>query len=234
MASRSDTWAVLADIHGNPVALDAVLVECAADGIDRFIVVGDLAWGPDPRPVVERIMGLGDGAVVVRGNADREVADPTTLDVPELIASTEWCAAQLSPGQRAWLGSLPLTDVVTVPVIGDVLVCHGTPGSDTGRLRPDLDPQAARSELDRYRQPVTVCGHSHVRFDVTIGRHRVVNPGSVGLHYGQPDAQWATLGPDGVRRRTTAYDRERIAVAVERSGNPDAERFAGFFRDPVG
>ncbi|HEV2527338.1 MAG TPA: metallophosphoesterase family protein [Thermomicrobiales bacterium] len=234
MTNAEATWAILADLHGNVVALDAILDECAAEGIDRFILPGDLAWGPDTRAVVEKIVALGDRAIVVRGNADREVADPETLDVPDLVASTEWCSARLTHAQREWLRALPLTAVLEVGGLGEVLICHGTPDSDTGRLRPDIEPDSAEPILAGVIQPVVICGHSHVRFDLVIGRHRVVNPGSVGLHYGQPDAQWATIGPDGVRMRTTAYDLEAVATAVERSGNPDADRFAAFFRDPVG
>ena len=228
------TWAVLADIHGNAVALEAVLAVCAAESIARFIVPGDLAWGPDPRTVVESVMGCGGRAVVVRGNADREVADPWTLDVPELRASTEWCARQLTVEQRTWLRSLPDTQTVAVAGTGALLVCHGTPTSDSGLLRPDLDPEAAALVVAGVGPPVVICGHSHVRFDVRVGGHRIVNPGSVGLHYGQVDARWATVGPDGITMRTTSYDRVRAAELAERSGNPAANQFAAFFRDPVG
>jgi len=65
--------AVLADIHGNLPALDAVLAEAEAAGADAIVLNGDMATGPMPVQTLERLAGLGERAVWVRGNCEREV-----------------------------------------------------------------------------------------------------------------------------------------------------------------
>ena len=72
---------------------------------------------------------------------------------------------------------------------------------------------------------VVVCGHTHMQFDRVVGTVRVVNPGSVGMPYGDPGACWAVLGP-GVEFRRTDYDRAAAAARILRSGWPGAVEFA--------
>ena len=67
--------AVLADIHGNLPALDAVLRDVEAAGVDRVVLGGDLADGPMPAQTLDRLEELGERAVWVRGNSDRWLAD---------------------------------------------------------------------------------------------------------------------------------------------------------------
>src|SRR5882724_11526595 len=65
--------AVLSDIHGVLPALDAVLAEPAVRAAERIVLTGDIAAGPQPVPVLDRLLGLGDRVTWVRGNADREL-----------------------------------------------------------------------------------------------------------------------------------------------------------------
>ena len=65
--------AVLADIHGNLAALDAVLDDIDAAGVDAIVLNGDLATGPMPAETLDRLAELGERAIWVRGNADREL-----------------------------------------------------------------------------------------------------------------------------------------------------------------
>lgn len=226
--------ALLADTHGNLVALEAVLAEVAELGVRHIVVAGDIAWGVQPCETVARVMALGPNVIVIRGNADREVAHPETVAAdPDLGASTAWCAAQMTDEQRRWLDELPLTATLRIKGMGDVLVCHGSPRSDTEGMRPDTDPDLIASWLAGTPEPIVVCGHTHVQFERTIGRHRIVNPGSVGLHYGVGGAQWALLGSGGVELRTTAYDSERAADLAAASGMPGADELAAFLRDPT-
>ena len=153
-------------------------------------------------------MGLPGRVLTLRGNADREVADPTTVAGDDwLRETTAWCAAQLTDQRRAWLSSLTATQTFRVAGLGDVLACHGSPYSDVERIAPDIDDAAVRPMVKMVEQPTVFVGHTHVAFDRRVGGHQIVNPGSVGLHYGASAAQWAVLGPDVVLRQTT-YDRE--------------------------
>ena len=225
--------ALLADLHGNLTAFEAVLAEVDAMGIKRIVIAGDIAWGVQPAETVAAVMALGERAVAIRGNADREVSVPETVEGDAFLReSTEWCAAQLDDAQRSWLRTLPETATVTVDEVSDVLICHGSPSSDTEGLQPDVATDEVRIWLGRAKERVIVCGHTHVQFDRTVDGQRIVNPGSVGLHYGVEGAQWALLG-SGVELRTTPYDGERAALLALASGIPAAEDFARFFRDPL-
>ncbi|MFJ1764507.1 metallophosphoesterase family protein [Amycolatopsis sp. NPDC088138] len=65
--------AVLPDIHGVLPALEAVLAEPDVLAADRIVLLGDMLAGPMPVETLERLVALGDRAVWVRGNADREL-----------------------------------------------------------------------------------------------------------------------------------------------------------------
>lgn len=195
--------AALYDIHGNLPALDAVLAEVDAELV---VVGGDVAVGPWPAETLERLSRLGERVLFVRGNADREVAEPAKPKreeggpPPELL---DFVRKRLTSEQLAFLGGLPLTERLEVEGLGGVLFCHATPRSDEElltRISPDERWEAALSEVD---EQVVLCGHTHVQFDRRIGDVRVVNAGSVGMPYeDQPGAYWALLGPDIELRRT--------------------------------
>lgn len=231
----SGAVAVLADLHGNLVALEAVLVEVAQLGVGRVLIAGDIAWGPQPAETVALVRSLAVSTTIVRGNADREVADPRTVDGDDFLqVSTRWCAEQVGVGGRAWLAALPLTATIHIDGFGDILLCHGSPRSDTDAIRPETELPQIGAWLAGHPEPVVICGHTHIQFDRMVGDRRVVNPGSVGLHYGVIGAQWALIGQDGAELRTTAYDRQRAAALTRTSGIPDADGFAAFLLDPTG
>ena len=211
--------AVLSDIHGHLPALEAVLAEVDRAGVDRVVLTGDIAAGPMPVPTLERLLGLGDRAVWVRGNGDRELVavsdDPTDPVVP-------WAAAQLTPALRAHLAGLPLTVTLDVDGLGPTLFCHATP-------RDDEEVVLVDSSLDRWDEVLAgrpertvVLGHTHMPFVRLADRRLVVNPGSVGMPYGRGGAHWAVLGP-GVQLRETPYDTAAAGATLTAGGYPGIE-----------
>ena len=72
---------------------------------------------------------------------------------------------------------------------------------------------------------MVVCGRTHMQFDRTIGRTRVVNAGSVGMPFGKPGAYWLLLGPD-VELRHTRYDLAKAAKRIRATSYPQAQEFA--------
>lgn len=221
--------AALYDVHGNVAALRAVLDEVRHEA-DLVVFGGDLAWGPFPREVVELAIDPGLPALYVRGNADREVADPPPGSdwVAEL---TRWCHAQLDERQRAFLSGQSESERVTLEGLGEVLFCHGSPRSDEESLTVLTPAERLRDAVADTAAPVVVCGHTHMQFDRSAGVTRVVNAGSVGMPYeGAPGAYWALLGDD-VELRRTDYDYEGAAAEVAASGCPYAEELA---RDVTG
>jgi putative phosphoesterase len=211
--------AVLCDVHGNVDALDAVLAEVEADDVDAVVFGGDIAAGPRPAETLARIDELGDRALFVRGNADREPG--------------EWVSGRLSGEQRRFLAVLPETQTLDVEGLGPALFCHGSPRSDAEILTAVTTDERLRGILAGLEEQVVVCGHTHHQFDRVVDGVRVVNAGSVGMAYqGRPGAYWALLGPD-VDLRRTEYDYAAAAEAFRTSGFPaGAEHAETLFGNP--
>ncbi len=206
--------AVLADIHGNLSALDAVLAEIETAGVDAIVLNGDIATGPMPAQTLDRLAGLGERAVWIHGNCERELIaayDGQPLDLPDEVRTvTEYCATQLSTEHRALIAGLPLSVSLDVTGLGPVRFCHAT-------TRDDVEMVLVDSPVDRYREAfgntaeaTVLLGHTHMPFDRLADRRRFVNPGSVGMPYGRTGAHWALLGPE-VTLRHTPYDTEAAA-----------------------
>jgi len=225
--------AVLGDIHGNLAALDAALADIKRLKPDRLAVTGDLCLnGPRPAEVVERVMALDKaGALVVQGNTDVAVADfdfaaafPWLEQVPEAQReAAEWAHEQLSDDQRDYLRRLPAERRTWVDS-ALVLVCHGSPGSQTSGLPADLDPAVTVERVTRTDARVIVCGHTHLADVRELGRKLIVNPGSCGYAFdGQPSACWAlvTFADDeepAAELFRPAYDAQAAAEEVSARG----------------
>jgi predicted phosphodiesterase len=220
--------AVLADIHGNRPALDAVLAEADVAGADVVVLLGDIALGPLPAETLDVLAGLGERAVWVHGNCEREMV--TAFDGgevpgpngPEAAAS----AALIGRPHRDMLDGLPLTVTLDIGGLGQTLFCHASPRRDDEMLLVDSPLgrwESALSGLGPGVQ-VVVCGHTHMQFDRLAAGRRVINPGSVGMPYGPPGAHWALLGPDVVLRRTE-YDTAAAAAVIAASRHPHGQEW---------
>jgi putative phosphoesterase len=204
--------AALYDVHGNLPALEAVLAEVEQEAPDVVLVGGDVSAGPFPAESMELLRGLGEDAVWIRGNADRELAD--------------WPAAQLSEEQRAFLAGLPETVVLDIDELGRVLFCHGSPRSDEEIITERSPDERLAAALAGARQQIVVHGHTHVAYDREWGLYRLICPGSVGMPYADlPGAYWGMFGP-GFEQRFTAYDLEAAAARIRASAWPQAAQIA--------
>jgi predicted phosphodiesterase len=219
--------AVLADIHANLPALDAVLDEPDVVGADAVVLLGDIALGPMPAETLDRLAALGDRAVWVHGNCEREMV--TAFDGGEVPgpngADAAASAGLIGRAHRDRLDRLPLTVTLDIDGLGPTLFCHASPRRDDERLLVDSPPGRWADVLDGVDAGVVVCGHTHMPFDRLVGGRRVVNPSSVGMPYGHPDAGWALLGPDVMLRRTN-YDAEAAARIIGASWYPGAPQWA--------
>jgi predicted phosphodiesterase len=225
---RCGTVAVLADIHANLPALEAVLAEPDVAAADAVVLLGDIALGPMPAQTLDLLAGLGDRAVWVHGNCEREMV--TAFDggtVPEPNGSSAAASAALIGREhRDRLDGLPLTVTLEVEDLGPVLFCHASPRRDDEMVLVDSPPQRWADVLAGVGPRTVFCGHTHMQFDRLAGRHRVVNPGSVGMPYGgHVLASWALIGPD-VTLRHTHYDTAAAAARISASLYPDAADWA--------
>jgi predicted phosphodiesterase len=220
--------AVLADIHGNLPALDAVLRDVAAAGVDAIVLDGDIADGPMPGPTLDRLAQLGDQVIWVRGNSDRDLAaafdgtfQPSGLATNAPAEYYAWCAARISQAHRDLLAGLPLTVSLDIDGLGAVAFCHGTARDDNEFILVDSPVEHYRAAFAELAEPTVVVGHTHMPFDRLADGRRVINPG----------ASWALLGPDVVLRRTL-YDTDAAAAALEAAAPdlPDIGFLAGNVR----
>lgn len=236
--------AIISDIHGNPVALAAVLRDAASAGVERFWFLGDhCAIGPEPSAVLERIARLPD-ATLTRGNTDRYAVTgegpPPGLNAvredPELIpvfariaASFAWTRGHLTAtGWLGWLESLPLEIRFELGEIR-VLAVHAAPGKDDG---PGVHPGSSDVELaDMMAEAdadLLFVGHTHEALVRRAGDGIVVNLGSVS-NPRAPDLRAsyvileATSAGVELEPRRVAYDHESFVASVLRSRHPAAD-----------
>jgi len=222
--------AALNDIHGNLPALEAVLDEVGPVGVDRIVVGGDVFPGPMPHKVLQRLLNFGVPIDFIYGNGEvallEQLAGKIPTRLPEAYRSlVRWNADQLDHSQRQAIARWPPTLRLSLPLLGDMLLCHATPHNENDifthltredRLLPIFEPAKA---------VLVVCGHTHMQFDRTVGNTRVINAGSVGMPFGRAGADWLIIGSD-VELRHTAYDLDAAAERIRRSGYPGAEEFA--------
>jgi predicted phosphodiesterase len=232
MATPAGRVAVLSDIHGVLPALTAVLAEPDLVAADLIVLTGDLAAGPQPVETLDRLVALGDRAVWIRGNADRELAEfarGERTEMPDEVSA--WAASELRADQVELLAGLPLSRTIAVTGLGEVLFCHATP-------RDDEEVVLVDSRLDRWQQvfegvraevAAVVCGHTHMPFARLAHGRLVINPGSVGMPYGGPGAHWALIGP-GAELRCTAFDVDAACARIAaESGFPQARAWSDYF-----
>ncbi|HEV8337456.1 MAG TPA: metallophosphoesterase family protein [Candidatus Polarisedimenticolia bacterium] len=225
--------AAIYDIHGNLPALEAVLKDIREAEVDHVVVGGDVLPGPMPRETLLRLLGLTLPTQFIYGNGDREVlaqmADTETdwfrTAPQEWREPVRWTAQQLHEDHQRVLACWPATCRLDIDGLGEVLFCHATPRSDMEcftRLTPE---DRLLPIFEEVHESVVVCGHTHMQFDRTVGRVRVVNAGSVGMPFGEPGAYWLLLGTD-VQLRHTPYDLVKAAERIRDTTYPQAESFA--------
>jgi putative phosphoesterase len=228
--------AVLSDIHGNAPALDAVREAVRNAAPDAILVAGDLVLnGPDPAAAVDGVRELETaGALVVQGNTDIAVADfdyaaafPWFAEgVPDAFrAAAEWAHETIGPERVDYLRRLPAERRLRVADTL-ILLCHGSPGSQTDGLPAELDPSATLQRVVRTDARVICCGHTHVPEVRDMGWKLIVNAGSAGYVFdGDPTASWAIVdfGPNGevtAEIKRTPYDTMAVSTALSARGLP--------------
>ncbi len=191
--------AIFSDIHGNCVALDAVLADLQYEPADRLVCLGDaIQGGSQPSEVIARLREL--ACPVVMGNADdwlvtglesgAEQISETRRQKMEAIRA--WQLTQLSDRDLAFIQSFQPT--VELPLEeGRTLLCyHGSPRSFDDVILPQTPDEEVRRLLDPQDAIIYTGGHTHIQFVRHLGRTFHLNPGSVGRAYrhDQPETQF--------------------------------------------
>lgn len=232
------TLAVLSDIHGNNLALKAVLDDLKSKGgADYLLNLGDLAvFGPDPVGVISTLKAH-QPVIQIRGNTDRYLIEQQYPGKPdgndwqsEVLASFPWTARQLGKAGLAYLAQLPVQHRLEFGPDHTILAVHGSPRSDEENIKPDT-PDRDLTEMMRQSGTcnLLLCAHTHVWVDRMVGGRRVLNVGSVGLPFdGDPRASYAfiRLQPGGryqIEMRRVAYNVEAVIAQLWAENHPTAE-----------
>ncbi|HXT34193.1 MAG TPA: metallophosphoesterase family protein [Chloroflexota bacterium] len=238
--------AVIADIHGNLTALDAVLANLQDAGVDRVVCLGDVAaLGPQPHEVIGRLRDLGCPAVM--GNCDIVPLRPVRLSPLDeegrrWFEIEEWGAAQLTPEDLTYLRAFPPT--LTVPLGDDAtLLCfHGSPRSNTDSIVATTPDTVLARMLHGYSATVLAGGHTHAPFIRRYQEAVLLNPGSVGFPYEATDYRrghppWAEYsivewrsGRLYIELRRVSIDVDLVMQALLRSGMPHVEWLVSMWR----
>jgi putative phosphoesterase len=247
---------IIADIHGNDVALRALLADADALNVDRWWALGDLVlFGPRPAEVLELLLGL-PGIRMLRGNTDRyvltgeqpaphaTVADAAgTIDLVEryaaMAAGIGWTRGVLDQaGLLATLTALPPQLRLQLPSGATVLGVHASPRADDG---PGIDPSIADEELRPLLAgcgaDIVIGGHTHAATDRLVDGIRALNPGSVGLPHNLGAASWLLIEDDGdapaVTHRSAPFDADAVVSDLRRRRHPNAEFIASLLTGPA-
>jgi predicted phosphodiesterase len=245
--------ALLSDLHGNPIALEAVLADVEECGrADAYLVLGDIvAIGHDPIAVLERLVAL-PGVRFIQGNTDRYVVTgqrpyPSFADVesnsrliPRLVEvahSFAWTQGMVTAaGWFDWLSAVHLEERMLLPDGTRLLAVHVAPGQDDGLgIHPALSDDELTALVAEASADLVCVGHTHWPIDRTVAGVRVINTGSVSnpvaldlrASYALIDASEAGYG---VEHRRVAYDVEAVIEAVERSRHPSGSFIISHFR----
>jgi predicted phosphodiesterase len=213
--------AVIYDVHGNLPALEAVLAEADAEGVDGVVCGGDVAlFGAHPFECAARLRDLGGRLVAVRGNCDRYLLEAS--QAPEEEGDVlRWTQDALGSELTKWLGGLPATAELPDQA---ALVVHASPRNDEDVMLPDSDEATVREMLAGASAATVLCGHVHIQYRRQVGPNELVNPGSVGLPSdGDRRSAWAVIEDGAVSFRRTAYDVDGVIEELRRIGHPTAE-----------
>jgi predicted phosphodiesterase len=236
---------VVADLHGNVAALNAVVADAAGLGVERWWALGDLVlFGPRPVEALESLLSLPEIALV-SGNTDRYVVTgeqphphATAADAVgdvglverygQMSAGIGWTRGALSQaGLLDQLVGLPSEQRLALPDGSRLLGVHASPGADDG---PGIDMSSTDDLLSALLAgrdaDVVIGGHTHDPTDRFVGAVRALNPGSAGLPRRRAGASWMLIDADEtgarVEQRHAVFDVEEVIADLHRRRHPNA------------
>jgi putative phosphoesterase len=237
---------VVADIHGNDVALRAALDDAERFEVDRWWALGDLVlFGPRPVEVLELLDGL-PGIGLLRGNTDRYVLTgeqpaphatvseaARSIDLVEryaaMAAGIAWTRGVLDQGGLLdVLAGLPSQLRLQLPSGRNVLGVHASPGADDGPgIDTRIDDEQLRQLFAGSDAEIVIGGHTHTAADRVVDHIRALNPGSLGMSRTCGVANWLLLEDDGdslaVTHRRVPYDVDAVVSDLHRRHHPNAD-----------
>lgn len=243
--------AVLSDIHGNCVALDAALADLERFPADATVCLGDaIQGGPQPGEVAARLREL--NCPVVMGNADawllsgiRTGNEPTSPERERKVeAVREWSLSRLTDYDQKFITVFQPTVEVPLPAGRRLLCFHGSPASFDDIILPETAEDEFQQLLGDYTACILTGGHTHIQHIRRLADTFYFNPGSVGFAYNRvqpeeslradPWAEYAILSADnerlGLEFRRVPFDTDELIRAYRESERPFADEAIAQYR----
>ncbi|MFV8829044.1 metallophosphoesterase family protein [Alkalihalobacterium sp. APHAB7] len=227
-------YAFLSDIHGNAIALEAVLEDIQSQNVDEIFVLGDLCYrGPEPKRALQLVQAL--QAKVIKGNADEWVVRGVQQgEVPDQMLEMmnierDWCKAQLNEEDLSYLEQLPTDLEITLPNGTAIYAFHATPTSLFEVVLPDTDPTILMDKMMSSSDAnLYIYAHIHLPYVRYFNGKCIANLGSVGLPFdGQPLASYAIVEEKqdqfSISIQRVPYDIERVISQYESLQYPNLE-----------
>ena len=232
--------AVFSDVHGNLVALEAMLADLERRPVDQLICLGDaLQGGPQPREVAQRLAEL--ACQVVLGNADWFVLTGEAQREPvteEQLAVAAWSHERLGPNDLELIRSYEATIELDLGGARRMLAFHGSPASYDDVILPGTPEDEMRALLGSAAAEVLAGGHVHTQWVRRLDGRLLLNPGSVGLGYDHdadpvvpfPWAEYAVITSEDERLEIellkTTFDVDAVVAAYDATDHPFAAQDA--------
>ncbi len=235
-------YAVIADIHANLEALQAVLEDTRNQKCTHYCCVGDVVgYNANPKDCLDMVRNM--GMPCVKGNHDEYCSTDEALDGfnPHAAEAVLWTRRQLSDADRQWLRELKY-----VRLVASFSMVHATLDVPQ-RWGYVFDKLMAAASFTYQNTSVCFFGHTHVpvafirdsvvrggtytKFKVEQGRKYFVNVGSVGQpRDNNPKAAYVIYDLDegSIELRRVDYDIPKAQKKILEAGLPPrlAERLS--------
>ncbi len=221
--------ALISDIHGNFVSLEAVLADIKKEKVERTIFLGDAATlGPQPREVLSCLRQL--GCACIMGNHDAFLVEPNLLESyteqPWVLEAVAWCSHTLKPEDLDYLHTFqPYIEIILdseQPKASKLFCFHGSPRSNVDIILATTPKKKLKKMLKGHKAAIMAGGHTHVQMMRQHNGTLLLNAGSVGMPFKQTPFKnsprilpWAEYSIINWDHGTLSVDLRRVPVSLE-------------------
>ena len=223
--------AIISDIHGNQLALEAVLRDLEGqERCDQLIIAGDLCLnGPRPREVLQMVQEL--RCPVIQGNVDLETVTQAPEKGEKKRSVVAWTREQIGQAGIDYLAGLPFSYRVNNPVERDLLVVHANPLNLEDAIFPNADDEALERLLSGLDARVGALAFGHLHIAYTRRWHDLLLadvascgiPRDEDLRAAYGILTWQTDQWEAEIRRAP-YDVQAVIKQIKTCGMPNAEK----------
>lgn len=239
--------AILSDIHGNMIALNAVMNDIQKNGCDKTFFLGDYALaGPEPSPTVDYCMHLNtyNNIEMIQGNTDKMIAEYSEELYSQISSAAPIMANALredvkilNENQKNFLRDLPPYKLLEEEDV-KLLLVHGSPRRNNEDILPDTPPKDVEEMVKDCEATIIVCGHTHIPCGFqTLSKKTVINVGSVGRPFTEnPKSCYLILdinnGKFLIEHKFVRYDNRKAAEILSKRNFEGAEKLSEVLINP--